>query len=196
MIDFEKLLAETKKQLDEQKHIEFTSDQLSKLRLDQVQAIVDQFHGYGLLKIPESEIEFFTWLKKSDPDVWNDLWQDEDDMYLVSIDLLSHFIEGGLGFPICDLIEQPNYWFNARLIKPQGMEELENIIVKLESGKKVSVSEALLLEISTRPVDIWHFSYHNKLSVERVKQVVDDLVYQGFLVHLTDREDLVKYLDI
>ena len=196
MIDFSILLDDTKKQLAEQKYIEFSVDQLSKLRLDQVQAIVDEFHGHALLKIPKLEIDFFTWLKKNDPDVWNDLWQDEDDLYLVSIDLLSHFIEGGLGFPICDLIDQPNYWFNARLIKPQGMEELESIIVKLESGKKVNISEALLLEISTRPVDIWHFCYHNKLSVERVKQVVDDLVYQGFLVHLTDREDLVKYLDI
>ena len=148
------------------------------------------------MKIPKAEVDFFTWLKKNDRDVWDDLWQDEDDIYLVSIDLLSRFIDGGLGFPICDLIDQPNYWFNTRLIKPKGIEELDNIIVKLEGGNKVSVSEAFLLEVSTRSVDIWHFCYNHNISVDRVKKVVDDLVYQGFLVHLTDREDLVKYLDV
>jgi len=196
MIDFIKLINDIKNQLNQQNYIEFTPDQLLKLRLDQVQAVVDEFHGHALLKMPKSEIDFFSWLKINDPDIWNDIWQDEDDMYLVSIDLLPHFIEGGLGFPICDLVDQPNYWFNTRLIKPKGMEELENIIVKLENGVKVSVREAFLLEVSTRPVDIWHFCYHHNISVERLKKVVDDLVYQGFLVHLTDREDLIKYLDI
>jgi hypothetical protein len=196
MIDFKKILIDAKKQLDKQNYIEFSADQLSSLRLDQVQAIVDEFHGYALLKMPKSEIDFFTWLKTNDQPVWNDIWQDEDDMYLVSIDLLSHFIEGGLGFPICDLIDEPNYWFNARLIKPKGMEELENIIVKLENGEKVSIGEAFLLEVSTRPVDIWHFCYNHNLPVKRMKEIIDDLLYQGFLVHLTDREDLVKYLDI
>ncbi|MBN1406288.1 MAG: hypothetical protein JW956_00780 [Calditrichaceae bacterium] len=196
MIDFEKLLEETIKQLNEKNYIEFSADQLSKLRLDQAQAIVDEFHGYALLKMPKSEIDFFNWLKVNDRDIWNDIWQDEDDIYLVSIDFLLHFMEGGLGFPICDLVDQPNYWFNARLIKPKGMEELESIIEKLEKGNKISVSEALLLEISTRPTDIWHFCYHHNLQVERLKEVVDDLVYKGFLVHLTDREDLLKYIDI
>lgn len=195
-MDFQLLIDDTKKQLAAQRFVEFSKDHLYALRLDQVQAIVDEFHGRALMKIPQTEIDFFTWLKKNDPDIWDDLWQDEDDMYLVSIDLLSRFIDGGLGFPICDLVNQPNYWFNVRLIKPKGMEELENIIMKLEGGKKVTLSEAFLLEVSTRPVDIWHFCYHRNVSVDRLKQVVDDLVYDGFLVHLTDRDDLVKYIDI
>ena len=195
-MDFQLLIDDTKKQLAAQRFVEFSKDHLYALRLDQVQAIVDEFHGRALMKIPQTEIDFFTWLKKNDPDIWDDLWQDEDDMYLVSIDLLSRFIDGGLGFPICDLVNQPNYWFNVRLIKPKGMEELENIIMKLEGGKKVTLSEAFLLEVSTRPVDIWHFCYHRNVSVDRLKQVVDDLVYDGFLVHLTDRDDLVKYIDV
>ena len=195
-MDFQLLIDDTKKQLAAQRFVEFSKDHLYALRLDQVQAIVDEFHGRALMKIPQTEIDFFIWLKKNDPDIWDDLWQDEDDMYLVSIDLLSRFIDGGLGFPICDLVNQPNYWFNVRLIKPKGMEELENIIMKLEGGKKVTLSEAFLLEVSTRPVDIWHFCYHRNVSVDRLKQVVDDLVYDGFLVHLTDRDDLVKYIDI
>ncbi len=195
-MNFEKLIDDIKKQLENQNFIEFSAEHLAAIRLDQVQAIVDEFHGWALMKIPKAEVDFFTWLKKNDRDVWDDLWQDEDDIYLVSIDLLSRFIDGGLGFPICDLIDQPNYWFNTRLIKPKGIEELDNIIVKLEGGNKVSVSEAFLLEVSTRSVDIWHFCYNHNISVDRVKKVVDDLVYQGFLVHLTDREDLVKYLDV
>lgn len=195
-MNFQKLIEESRKQLDDQNFIEFSDEHLTALRLDQVQAIIDQFHGRALMKIPSAEIDFFSWLKKNDRDVWNDIWQGEDDIYLVSIDLLSRFVEGGLGFPICDLIDQPNYWFNARLIKPKGMEELENIFMKLEAGKKITLSEAFLLEISTRPVDVWHFCYNHNVEVERVKQVVDDLVYQGFLVHLTDRDDLIKYIDI
>lgn len=195
-MDFQKLIDRTKKQLDQQHFVEFTRDDLNALRLDQVQGIVDEFHGKALMKIPQSEIDFFSWLKESDPDVWADLWQDEEDIYQVSIDLLAQFIDGGLGFPICDLVNQPNYWFNARLIKPKGMEELERIIIKLEGGNKISIGEAFLLEASTRPVDIWHFCYQHKLPLEKLKQVVDDLVFNGFLVHLTDREDLVKYIDI
>jgi hypothetical protein len=182
--------------LSNKNFIEFTAEHLASLRLDQVQVIVEEFHGRALMKMPQSEIDFFTWLKKNDHNIWDDLWQDEDDVYLVSIDFLSHFIEGGLGFPICDLLDQPNYWFNARLIKPRGMEELEKIIVKLENGNKVTLSEAFLLEVSTRPVDIWHFCYNHNVPLEKVKKVVDDLVYDGFLVHLTDRDDLVKYIDI
>ena len=73
MIDFEKLLEETIKQLNEKNYIEFSADQLSKLRLDQAQAIVDEFHGYALLKMPKSEIDFFNWLKVNDRDIWNDI---------------------------------------------------------------------------------------------------------------------------
>lgn len=195
-MDFKKLVNRSKKQLDTQHFIEFSAADLASLRLDQIQAIVNEFHGRALMKLPQAEIDFFNWLKKNNSDVWDDLWQGEEDLYLVSIDLLSCFIEGGLGFPICDLVDQPNYWFNVRLIKPKGMEELENIIWKLEQGNKISISEAFLLEISTRPIDIWHFCYNNNLPVEKLKKVVDDLVYEGFLVHLTNREDLVKYIDI
>ncbi|MEJ2056128.1 MAG: hypothetical protein P8X42_19615, partial [Calditrichaceae bacterium] len=158
-MEFNKLVTHIEKQMDGQNYIEFDPEFLSSLRLDQVEAIIDKFHGRALMKMPQDEINFFTWLKENDRPVWNDLWQDEEDIYLVSIDLLSCFIEGGLGFPICDLIDQENYWFNMRHIKPKGMEELERIITKLEKGSKVTLAEAFLLEVSTRPVDIWHFCY-------------------------------------
>jgi len=195
-MEFKNLVRNIEKQMDGQSYIEFDPDFLASLRLDQVHAIIDKFHGRALMKIPQDEIDFFSWLKENDRPVWNDLWEDEDDVYLVSIDLLSCFIKGGLGFPICDLVDQENYWFNTRHIKPKGMEELERIINKLENGNKVSVGEAFLLEISLRPVDIWHFCYKNNIPVNSLKKAVDDLVYNGFLVHLTDREDLVKYIDI
>jgi hypothetical protein len=195
-MEFNKLVTHIEKQMDGQNYIEFDPEFLSSLRLDQVEAIIDKFHGRALMKMPQDEINFFTWLKENDRPVWNDLWQDEEDIYLVSIDLLSCFIEGGLGFPICDLIDQENYWFNMRHIKPKGMEELERIITKLEKGNKVTLAEAFLLEVSTRPVDIWHFCYKHNIPVNTLKKVVEDLVFNGFLVHLTDRDDLVKYIDL
>lgn len=195
-MNIEKLLNDKNKQLDSQKYIQFTPEELNSLRLDQTQVIIDKFHGKALIKIPATEIEFFEWLKSNDPQVWDDLWEDEEDVYLVSIDLLPQFIEGGQRFPICDLVDQPNYWFNARHIKPKGMEALENIVSKLEAKQKLKLAEAFLLELSMAPTDIWHFCFDRKMSISRMRNVVEELVYNGWLVHLPDREDLVKYIDI
>ena len=143
-MDFQLLIDDTKKQLAAQRFVEFSKDHLYALRLDQVQAIVDEFHGRALMKIPQTEIDFFTWLKKNDPDIWDDLWQDEDDMYLVSIDLLSRFIDGGLGFPICDLVNQPNYWFNVR---PSNTEPLLRLNLEANSIDLLEQSTKKVLEI-------------------------------------------------
>jgi len=195
-MNIDKLIAEKKEQLDSQHYIQFTPEELNSLKLDQTQLIIDRFHGKALMKIPATEIEFFEWLKVKDPPVWDDLWEDEEDIYLVSIDLLPQFIEGGQRFPICDLVDQPNYWFNARHIKPKGMEALEDIIAKLEQNQKLKLAEAFLLELSTTPTDIWHFCFDREVPIVAMRKIVEELVFNGWLVHLPDRDDLVKYIDI
>jgi hypothetical protein len=195
-VNIKHLIEQKEQQLHSQQFITFTDSELSDLRPDHADAIINRFHGGTLMRIPDKEIRFFDWLKQEDTDVWNDLWEDEENMYLVSIDLLSQFFEGSSGFPICDLVDQPNYWFNARHIKPKGQEQLEIIIEKLEGREQLSLAETFLFQLSTVPTDIWHFCYQNNISVKKLKDVVEDMVYEGWLVHLTDREDLVKYIDI
>ena len=195
-MNIEKFLAEKDKQITKQNYIEFNADELNELKVDASQFIIDYFHGNALMKIPESEIAFFEWLKVVDRPVWDDLWGDQEDLYLVSINFLNQFLNETNGFPICDLIEQPNFWFTARHIKPKGMEELSDILLKFKQQKKLTVYELFLFEISIAQTDIWHFCYRHKLKINTVKSVIEELVFKGWLVHLPNREDLIKYIDI
>jgi hypothetical protein len=175
-------------------YMQFTSDELKDLRPDAIEYLISQFHGYGLMKLPPSEIEFFEWMKRTDRAVWNDLWEDAEDQYVVSINLLRQVSDAG--FPICDLISQPNYWFCDRHIKPKGLEAMPGILAKLETNQQLTADEQFLLDIFGAPQDIWHFCYRNRFEVKQMKTVIEDMVYQGWIVHLTDREDLLRYIDL
>jgi predicted transcriptional regulator len=148
------------------------------------------------MRMPPSEVDFFEWLKHQDEPVWNDIWAGEPDLYLVSTDLLPVFQEGRNGFPICDLVDQPNYWFSERHIKPRGREELELIALKYENQERLDIAELFLIELINGPIDIWHFCYRYNIAVQVMKRVIATMVAKGWLVHLTDRDDLVKYIEI
>lgn len=195
-MDLEKLFNDKSAQLSNQHFIEFTEEEFDQLRVDEAQYIINHYHGHSLMKLPPSEIVFFEWLKKADSTVWNDLWADSEDLYLVSIDLLPQFIDEKNGFPICDLIDEPNYWFSQRHIKPKGQEELIHILIKIQNKEKLKADELFLYELTLYPTDIWHFCHRHHFKVNAMKAVIADMVYHGWLVHLTDREDLIKYLDI
>lgn len=195
-MNMDKLISGKRKQLKEKNYIEFSDEEINSLRPDEVQYFVDRYHGFALMKIPPSEVDFFEWLRIKDEPVWNDIWEGEPDVYKVSTDLLPVFLEGQNGFPICDLVDEPNYWFSERHIKPKGQEELEDILLKYQNEEKLSVAELFLLELLNAPMDIWHFCYRYRLSVDAMKQTIGNMVSKGWLVHLTDREDLVKYIEI
>ncbi len=191
-----KLLEEKENQLSRHGYMEFGAEELDNLNTIDLKHILDVFKGHALMKLPASEIRFFEWLKEADPSVWDDLWADaEDEAYLVSVNFLSHFVGRNLGFPICDLVDEPNYWFSPRHIKPKGREELDEIFVKVEQGVKLNLAEYFLYSLHAGSFDIWHFCYKHKLDIADVKAIVEDLVFRGLLVHLTQRDDLVKYLD-
>ncbi|HHJ51912.1 MAG TPA: hypothetical protein ENJ89_01845 [Caldithrix abyssi] len=191
-----KFLARKATQLENEDHLTFTRDELESLRADEVQHVIDYFHGYTLMKLPAFEIEFFEWLKANDPLVWDDLWGDEENLYLVSTDLLSEFVGSKPQFPICELVDQPNFWFTERHIKPKGREALEEILLKLENREAIHPDEAFLLEVAQGPTDVWHFCYRHRLSLTRMKQLIEEMALRGWLVHLKNREDLVRYIDI
>ena len=195
-MNIRELILEKEHQLLKQKYVTFSDEEIGNLRLDHIQKIIEHFHGHALMKLPESEINFFEWLKEKDRSVWDDIWEGEDNRYLVSIDLLRQFVDEKNGFPICDLENEANYYFTSRHIKTKGMEELENIIEKTKRNEKLKVFEFFLLELQIAPTDIWHFAFRYKLSVPKVKEMIESLVYKGFLVHLPKREDLVIYIDI
>ena len=191
-----KLLEEKEAQITRQGYMEFSNEELESLNSVDLRHILDVFQGHALMKLPESEIYFFEWLKQVDPAVWDDLWADaEDDVYLVSINFLSHFVGRNLGFPICDLVDEPNYWFSPKHIKPKGREELDDIFLKVEQNVKLNLAEYFLYSLHLGSFDIWHFCYKYQLELSTLKKIIEDLVYNGHLVHLTNRDDLVRYLD-
>lgn len=190
----EELLKQKQAQLAKNGWIDFTESELKNLTTAQAVWISTEFHGHCLMKLPENEIRFFEWLKKNDPAVWKDLWE-EDDQYLVSIDFLSSMTADGNGFPICDLESNDNFWFSERHLKPKGRQIFQVIEQKLKNNQKLSVEETLLFEIASGAIDIWHFCYRYQVPVSLVKQKVEILKLEDVLVHLTNREDLVKYID-
>jgi len=192
----DELVNKKEAQLQKLGFIKFTPEELENLDLDLVEQIENHFRGHTMMRLPDSEIAFFEWLKNEDTAVWNDLWNGEEDPYNVSIDFLHHFLKEGNGFPICDLVEEDNYWFSARHIKPKGMEKFEEINQKINENKSFTFEEALLFEIMQNSIDLWHFCYRYKAPIHIAKQKVKKMQRDDLLVHLSEREDLVKYLDV
>lgn len=196
-MDLKSYIKKKEIQKAKKKYLQFSESELQQLRPDEIENIIDHFKGNTLVKLPESEIAFFEWLKEHDREVWDDLWQEEDDLtYLVSIDFLREFIRETPSFPICDLVDQPNYWFSVRHIKPKGLEYLQNeLMLKVEVDEELTLEERFLLEISVASTDIWHFCHRHQIDIAEMKKAIAEMVYKGWLVHLTNRDDLVKYLD-
>jgi len=193
MID--NLIESKKKQYSELGYIQFEDSEISGLNQKLIEQIEKAFKGYGLLKLPPKEIAFFEWLKEIDEPIWNDLWESDDDPYKISIEFLHHFINDENGFPICDLENEDNYWFCIKHIKPKGKQNFESINLKLNSRQKLNIEELLLYEIAQNSIDIWHFCYRYKIGLDKAKELIAELHKNDILVHLTDRDDLVKYID-
>jgi len=190
------IIKQKQAQLLAQGYIRFTRSEIASLNETDVREIQDTFQGRALMMLPEGEIDFFEWLKEMDLTVWEDLWGGDDEPYRVSTDFLHHFVGEGNGFPICDLVDSENYWFSVRHIKPKAQELMEVISRKLDNHESLDVQELLLVEIMTASIDIWHFCHRNHIDLDTAKEAVAELQKADMLVHLTDRDDLVKYLDV
>ena len=190
------LLIKKEIQLKKDGYLVFNKTELQNMSGGTVEKVINHFHGVALMQMPREEIEFFKWLKKEDPAVWNDLWAHEKNPYIISIDLLKHFISEANGFPICDLINEPNYWFSSGHLKPKGTGKFPKIEQKIQDNKNLTFVEALLVEVMQASIDIWHFCYKYKYSVGREKNIVRLMHRDDLLVHLSQADDLTKYLDI
>lgn len=188
------LINQKEKDLQLNGFIQFTDEEIDNLKKQEVERIIACFHGRALMQFPPAEIAFFEWLKLNDNPVWNDIWEGDENLYKVSVDFLGYFLKEKNGFPICDLAI-PNYYFTVKHIKPQGMAHMQAIVDKTERGEQLNLDELLLFELHIAAIDIWHFAYRYKLKLADVKELISEMDYKGWIVHLTDRDDLLKYVE-
>jgi hypothetical protein len=190
------LIKKKELEIGQNNFIQFSDQEIKNLNTKQAQKIMMHFQGNTLLKLPPDEIKFFEWLKKNDSKVWNDIWGVGENIYLVSVDFLTQFLEGRNGFPICDLQTTSNYYFTVKHIKPGGLQQMQAILDKLENKDQLEIDELLLYDLHLAPTDIWHFSYTYDLPLSNVKQMISEMEYKGWIVHLRESQDLLRYIEI
>lgn len=174
--------------------LSLSDEEIDALSDNDMDLLREEFGSTVLLKLPPREQAFMDWLKKEEPAIYRDVWDDDEDM-LVSLSFLPEMREGGSGFVICELTAHDNYFFSRRHIKPAGMQALPGIINKIEKAEEVAIGEVLMFEVLRSSTDIWHFCYRYGVDLQRGREVVAALVSHQWLVHLPEREDLISYLD-
>lgn len=180
------------------KPIKIPLEIFSEIDTETAYELVRRFSRDTLVYLPDKEVQFYEWLKENDYQVWEDLWGNVDEEpYVVSITFLPNLIKKFGGFPICDLINNTNYYFTEEMIvKKTSHLLLETLREKFLRKEKLTVAQALLLEISVSPVDIWHFAYYHKISIEEAKRAVEELVEDNLLIHYKTAEELANFVQI
>lgn len=197
MIDIE-IIDEWCKSQENNKIINIPEEYYKNINSEQAKYIAEYFNNSAFIKLPEYEIKFFEWMKIEDPKVWNDLWQSEmNEPYIVSVSFLPILIhEVKRGFPICDLLENTNYYFTMdHMSDEESKVYIETSTVRFMDGKSLTLPQLLALQISAEPIDIWHFAYKNKVSIEEAKQAAHSLVEDDALVHFKEAEYLAQFVD-
>jgi len=170
-----------------------TDEDIDSLLPEDIEHLQNVYGGVDLMRLPPREKAFFDWLKAEDPEVWHDLWEEDEDM-LVTLAFLGDFKRNMNGFPICDLEKADNYFFTKHHVKPEGIAALSGILTKAERGEELSIVEALMFEIVSQPVDIWHFCYKFGIPVEKGKHAARQLAEHNWLVHLPEHDDSIRYV--
>lgn len=185
------------KEANENDYIVFPESVISELTIEQAKLISAHLSQTTLMKLPERELKFFKWLKHYDPAIWEDLWGGVDEEpYIVGISFLPMLIEKGGCFPICDLMEEENYYFSAEhIVDEESKVFLESVKQRYIDKKPLTLAQKLILEISVAPLDIWHFAYRNRVLPNEAKAAAHDLIEDKLLVHITETEHLAGFVD-
>ncbi len=185
------------KQSAENHFIEFSDDIFQALNKELAEALAKKFGASHLIKLPLREIKFFEWLQKNDIEVWNDLWGETDeDPYIVGMSFLPILLDKMRGYPICDLMNNENYYFTASHIVDKESEMLlESAKTRFINNEELTTAQLLILQISVSPTDIWHFAYNFNIDLNEAKKAVDELVQDNALVHLKEAEHLAPFID-
>lgn len=182
--------------LKENDFLEFPEEIFEKITKEKSEFLVEKLGKRTLMKLPLKEIKFFEWLKSNDLKVWNDLWDSEEEEYVVALNFLPHILEASRGFPICDLVNNDNYYFtSSHFIDKEAQLFIESVQQMYREQKKLTVEQTLALEISIAPIDIWRFCYRYNIEIERAKQAVKNLINDGIIIHLKNAEQLANFIE-
>lgn len=180
-------------------HIAFSDSVINEMSKEQAATLIERFAMSSLLHLPQHEVAFFDWLKIKDRPAWDDLWMDEPQApYLISMAFLSEFAENGKEgqFVICDLQMTDNYYFTPEmLLERESVDFVEAVRDRFLSSGSLSPEQALTVEISAGPTDIWHFAYRRGVDLGRAKQAVAALVEDRILVHVPRADHLATYFE-
>jgi hypothetical protein len=179
--------------------VKFEEEVFSDLTSAEAIKLIESVNPNAMLYLPKKEIDFFEWLKTNDRKIWDDMWEDPDyPPYIVSISFLPLLIYNSNynGFPICDLMDNDNYYFNAAMMSDDHSNEvLEAAKTRFDNNLKLDLHHLLALEVAFNSIDIWHFAYKYHLDVETAKMSAQILIKDKALKHLKKFEDVAKYID-
>ncbi len=199
-MSIEEIITQCEASVAENGFIVFSDETLATMSADDVARLQQHFEPHVLMLLPAHEIGFFEWLKVHDEAVWKDLWEDQPQApYLVSLVFLDDFTGSKAGgiFPICDLQTQDNYFFSPLMFHEQASSAyVAAVRVRFTEHQTLSPAQALALEASFGPIDIWHFSYLRRVDLATAKKAVATLVDDGILVHVPKAEHLTEFFDV
>ncbi len=195
----DELIAYCQNSIEERNYILFEEQVFSEIAPEQARMLAGRYSSDTLFMLPQYEIDFFEWLRTEDEAIWLDLWEDEVVApYLVGMYFLPRLVErDGRGFPICDLLDNDNYFFTSvQMQDEEGKAFVESARNRFENNEPLTVAQLLALEIFASPIDIWHFAYKHNIPLRDAKAAVSQLVDDHALVHITDAEHLARFINV
>jgi hypothetical protein len=177
--------------------IKIDEEVFNEITFEQAEFLAENFHANTLIYLPEYEVRFFEWLKKTDYPIWKDLWADQElEPYIVGAALLPFLMLKDRGYPICDLLNNDNFFFSEKnIIEKNAKLLIESLKEVLLNKGKLSVAHLLLLEMSFAPLDIWHFAHHYSIQLDFVKRAVLELLQDNLIEHWTRADEIAELID-
>lgn len=167
--------------------LELPQEVFAGLSQEQAQQLADKYGSKTLLRLPQSERDFFEWLRLQSPEIWADLWEndllDEDEVYTVGFGMLPELCVHDRGFPICDLQQYQNYYFTiGHIHSEEALPYVEAAQQKMEDNVPLDPAEVFILELRRAPLDVWRFAYNYQLPLKLALKAVHQLLDDGLLL--------------
>ena len=197
MTDFEELFARCAADVAAGRPLEFPPETLAALDRDSAAGLANALGGAALMRLPEKEIRFFEWLREHDESVWRDLWGDAPDApYVVGVSFLPLLLDPVRGFPICDLLDNDNYYFTpVHILGGDAEHYVAAVKERFLAKQRLTHAQLLALEISLAPIDVWRFGYHHGISPEAAKKAADTLAADSIIVHFRTAGELANFVE-
>jgi len=180
--DFQDLIQRLRPTEERLHSVQIGEDEIAELTREQAEQIVALYGSSSLMTLPRREREFFAWLRQNDEPIWNDLWGSDDEPYRVSLSFLPDLLPNRRGFVICDLIDNPNFYFTVDDIGAEnGSAYLDAALQIVRNEGKLSMDQAFVVEVWRAPIDQWRFAYMYKQPLADVKRMVGWLLEEEIL---------------